>query len=109
MISDSYEDFYYIAVSMIADGEGGQTATKNEDKEFKAVVREDQSSETKTAEKSAKNTTYTITTRRNIKLKFNDLIRRKSDGKIFRITSDSRSTPKISGLDLRQVTAEERT
>lgn len=109
MISKSYENFCYIAVSMIADGEGGQISVKNEIEEFKAAVREDQSVETEIAKKSAKNVTYTITTPKNIILKFNDLIRRKSDGKIFRITSDSRITPKISGLDLRQVTAEERT
>lgn len=108
MINDDYEDFYYIAVSMIPDGEGGQISEKHNIKEFKAVVRLDQFSETKIAEKSGKNVTYTITTRRNIQLKFNDLIKRKSDGKIFRITSDSRCTPKTAGLDMRQVTAEEK-
>lgn len=108
LISNSYEDFYYIAASMISDGEGGQMAEKSSIKEFKAAVRNDNFSEVKIAEKSAKNVTYTITTHKNVRLEFNDLIKRKSDGKIFRITSDSRCTPETSGLDMRQVTAEEK-
>lgn len=108
LINNSFEDFYYIAVSMMPDGEGGQISEKNNGGKFKAVVRTENFSETKIAEKSTKNVTYTITTRRNIELKFNELIKRKSDGKIFRITSDSRCAPSTSGLDMRQVTAEEK-
>ena len=82
--------------------------TESEQKKFRAVVRRDRSGMTENAEKSEKTATYTITTPRNIELKFNDLIRRKSDGKFFRITSDGVCPPEFSGLDMRQVTAEER-
>ncbi|MCM1315131.1 MAG: hypothetical protein NC205_01000 [Prevotella sp.] len=75
---------------------------------FRAAVRREHSGQAENAEKQEKNVTYTITTQRNIELKFNDLIKRKSDGKIFRITSDGLSSPETSGLDMRQVTAEER-
>lgn len=109
LLDNSYENFCYIAVSMKSDGEGGQILAETDAEEFKAVAMEEKSTETKIAEKSDKNVTYTITTHRNIELKFNDLIKRKSDGKIFRITSDSQCTPKTAGLDMRQVTAEERT
>lgn len=108
LIDNCYVDFNYIAVSMMPDGEGGQIVKTTDGEKFKAVVREDSFKEIKKAEKSAKNVTYTITTNRNIRLKFNDLIKRECDGKIFRITSDSQCTPKTSGLDMRQVTAEEK-
>ncbi|MDE6834982.1 MAG: hypothetical protein K2J39_12175, partial [Ruminococcus sp.] len=98
----------YIVTSVISDSEGGQIMTQNNYIEFRAVIRRDYSGQAEIAEKQAKTATYTVTTRRNIELKFNDLIRRKCDGKMFRITSDGVSTPKTSGLDMRQVTAVER-
>lgn len=95
-------------MSVIPDNEGGHILKETDRKEFKAVVRRDRSGQAENAEKQEKTASYTITTRRNIELKFNDLIKRKSDGKFFRITSESLSTPETSGLDMRQVTAEER-
>lgn len=109
LIDNSYEKFCFVSVMLKSDGEGGQTFQETDTQEFDAVVRTDKSVETEIAEKPAKNVTYTITTHRSIQLKFNDLIRRKSDGKIFRITSDSQCTPKTARLDMRQVTAEEKT
>ncbi|MDE6034562.1 MAG: hypothetical protein K2G36_01450 [Ruminococcus sp.] len=108
LVDNSYEDFYYIVTSVIDDNQGGHVLTEKEQKKFRAVLRRDRSAMTENAEKPEKTACYTITTKRNIDLKFNDLIRRKSDGKFFRITSDSVSCPENSGLDMRQVTAEER-
>lgn len=52
---------------------------------------------------------YKLMTKRAIVLQPMDVIRRDEDGKIFRITSDSKDnkTPTIAGLDLRAVEAEE--
>jgi hypothetical protein len=52
---------------------------------------------------------YTITTRKNINLQFNDIIRRSRDSKLFQIKSDGddNSTPTSAGLDMRQVSAQE--
>ena len=108
LVDNSYEDFYYIVTSAIPDNQGGHVLSENEQKKFRAVLRRDRSAVTENAEKSEKTGSYTVTTERNIELKFNDLIMRKCDGKIFQITSDSVSTPESSGLDMRQVTAEER-
>ena len=108
LVDNSYEDFYYIVTSVIADNQGGHVLTEKEQKNFRAVLRRDRSAMTENAEKSEKTGCYTITTKRNVELKFNDLIRRKCDGKFFRITSDGVCSPENSGLDMRQVTAEER-
>lgn len=108
LINNNYESFCFISASLKSDGEGGQIFKKSDAEEFEAVLRTDKSVETEIAEKPEKNVTYTVTTHRDIQLKFNDLIKRKSDGKIFRITSDSQCPPKTARLDMRQVTAEER-
>lgn len=52
---------------------------------------------------------YTITTSRDITLIFGDVLRRESDGKLFRITSDGtdKKSPLSATLDMRVVTAEE--
>ena len=52
---------------------------------------------------------YTITTKKSVNLQYHDVLRRVSDGKILRVTSDSDDlkTPSSATLDMRNVTAEE--
>ena len=52
---------------------------------------------------------YTFTTRKNIMLNNYDVLRRESDKKIFRVTSDGDDsfTPDSAGLNMRQVSCEE--
>ena len=51
---------------------------------------------------------YTVTVSKDIALEFHDVIKRKSDGAIFRITSDGtdKKTPNVATIDMRQATAE---
>ena len=76
---------------------------------FKAAITFDTSIEARSAEKSGVSSLYTVTVPQGLQLEYHDVFKRKSDGKIFRVTSDGddKATPKFSALDMRQVTAEE--
>lgn len=94
----------------VPDGEGGFTPNWTEGTEFKASIGFDSSIQARRADKEGVTSLYTVTTAKNAKLDFHDVIKRKSDGKILRITSDSddKQTPAraVFGQYL-QVTAEE--
>lgn len=71
------------------DGEGGFTTEWTEGAEFQAAITFDSSLQAKVAEQQGVKSLYTVTTAKNAKLDFHDVIKRLSDGKILRITSDS--------------------
>ncbi|MBQ6686279.1 MAG: head-tail adaptor protein [Firmicutes bacterium] len=92
------------------DGEGGQmTMWMAETSEFGAAIAKNHSGEARKAEKEGATTQYTITTDKRTILKYGDVIRRVSDGKIFRITSngDDVQTPECASFSFAQVNAEE--
>ena len=68
----------------------------------------DTSTEAQIAEAAGTVKTYTVSVSRSVNLKYRDVIKRLSDGKTFRITSDSadRKTPVCTALDMAQATAE---
>ena len=98
-----------ITGTVTTDGYGGFTAAWKEGTGFDAAIVFDTSLEARKAEAAGVTSRYTVTTRRNDVLKFHDVFRRESDGKIFRVTSDGDDsfTPASASLDMRQVTAEE--
>ena len=90
------------------DGSGGfDTTWEQGDKILAAIVR-DTSTEAKIAEAAGTVCLYTITVRRDVHLKYHDVIKRLSDGAVFRITSDNgeKQTPSCTSLDMAQSTAE---
>ena len=91
------------------DGYGGFDVQYVEGAEFNAAITYDSSMQAKIAESQGVKGIYTITTKRNINLQYHDIIKRLSDNKIFRVTSDGddKLTPQSSTLDMRQVSAEE--
>lgn len=109
LLYDAMETFHYIDKSTQPDGYGGVSTVFVEGAEFKAAVTLDTSIEARVGEKQGVTALYTVTTRRAINLQYHDVIRRVSDGKVFRITSDGddKKTPKGAGLDMRQTSAEE--
>lgn len=68
----------------------------------------DASTEARIAQQEGVSVRYSFFTKKSINLKFPDVIKRASDGQIFRITSDGtdNKTPNGAGLDLRKVEAE---
>lgn len=91
------------------DGEGGFIVNWIDGVVFDAAITFDTSIESRIAEKQGVTSRYTITTNENAKLEYHDVIRRLSDGKVFRITSDGDDvqTPKRASFQFLQVTAEE--
>lgn len=91
------------------DGYGGFIVTWVDGARFDCAIVLDTSMEARTAEKQGVTALYTVTTPKNINLQYHDVMRRLSDGKIFRITSDGddKHTPASAGLNMRQVAAEE--
>lgn len=109
LLNEMFEEFVYINKNIVDDGLGGFETIYVDGATFNAVAVLDSSMESRIAEKQGVTSLYTITTNREMTLSFHDVIRRKSDGKVFRVTSDGedKKTPVSSRLNMRQVTAEE--
>lgn len=90
------------------DGSGGQKTTWTEGEQFRAVIVRDTSTEARIAEAAKTVEQYTITVSRSVHLAYHAVIKRLTDGKTFRITSDSAGmqSPVCSALDIAQSTAE---
>lgn len=92
------------------DGYGGRIDFWNEsDFRFLAAIVHDASVQARVAEQQGIKNMYTVTTSKLVKLNFNEIFKRISDGKLFRVTSDGadNKTPDSATLDMRQYTAEE--
>ena len=91
------------------DGYGGVKPTWVDGAEFKAAIVFDSSMQARQASVQGVTNLYTITTEKNVNLQYHDVVRRESDQKIFRVTSDGddKKTPASASLNMRQVTAEE--
>ena len=92
-----------------SDGIGGYKITYVEGAEFSAAITLDTSIQARVAEKQGVTALYTVTTSRALNLQYHDIFQRKSDNKVFRVTSDGddKLTPPSATLDMRQVSAEE--
>lgn len=109
LLDEAMEQFSMMDKTTVADGYGGFISKWVEGASFKAAAVYDTSIEARIAGAQGVTNLYVITTPRSITLEYHDVVRRQSDGKIFRITSDGddKKTPKSTMLDMRQVTAEE--
>ncbi len=111
LLKDAYEPCVLLVKDRQPDGEGGFITDWAESVEFDCAITFDTSMESRIAEKQGVTSRYTITTNKNAKLEYHDVIRRLRDGEIFRVTSDSddKQTPKSASFQFLQVTAEEYT
>lgn len=109
LLDSAMEAFCFIDKLRKPDGEGGYDVVWSEGAEFQANARFDSSMQARRAEKEGVTSLYTITTRKDINLEYHEVIKRISDGKIFRITSDGddNKTPNTATLNMRQASAEE--
>ena len=110
MIEESMESCAIMQKVRYPDGEGGFITEWTEGAGFQASITFDTSLQARVADKQGVSSLYTVTTAKNAKLEFHDVVKRLSDGKVFRITSDGddKQTPAraMFGQYL-QVTAEE--
>lgn len=88
---------------------GGIQTTWVEGAPFDAAIVFDSSINAKLAAVQGVTDLYTITTKKNIVLQANDVLKRESDGKTFMVTSDGkdRRTPASATLNMRVVSAKE--
>ena len=109
LLSEAMTECMMLDVVEISDGYGGTKQSYSAGATFYAAIVFDMSTQARVADKQGVTSLYTVTTSRNIMLKYHDVFKRLSDNKIFRVTSDGddKYTPKSAGLDMRQVTAEE--
>ena len=90
------------------DGSGGYDTTWTEGEPLRAAIIRDTSTEARIAEAAGTVEAYTVTVSRSVHLKYHAVIKRLSDGKTFRITSNNaeKKTPVCTALDIAQSTAE---
>lgn len=109
LLAEAMEPFVLYDKTTTADGYGGYISTWSEGAEFSAAAVLNTSIEAKIAQAQGVTALYTITTIKAMNLQYHDVIKRLSDGKVFRVTSDGddKKTPNSAGLNMRQVSAEE--
>ena len=109
LISEAMEKSYIMDKTTTPDGYGGVKTTWKEGAEILVAYAMDTSTESRIASQQGVTNRFTLYTKKSVNLRFPDVIKRDSDGKYFRITSDGddRRTPNSAGLDLRAVEAQE--
>ena len=110
LLTKSMETVNLMEKTRRPDGEGGFITEWTEGTEFQASITFDSSLQARIADKDGVTSLYTITTGKNAKLEYHDVLKRKRDGKVFRITSDGddKQTPSSAMFgQYLQVTAEE--
>lgn len=108
LLSESMEPCTYIDKITRADGYGGVDPHWQPGAQIQAAIVLDNSLEARMAEKDGLTSLYTIITSKAVRLPYGQIIRRDSDGRFFRVTSDGtdRKTPPSASLDMRAVSAE---
>lgn len=98
----------FMVQKQIPDGSGGQKTTWEDGEPLEAAIVRDTSTEARIAEAAGTVEMYTVTVSRSVHLKYHAVIKRLSDGKTFRITSDNAEskTPVCTALDMAQSAAE---
>lgn len=108
LLSAVTEPFIIMEKTRVDDGAGGSYTTWKDGLEFEAALSLDNSPLVRIGEMQGLTEVYTVLYPQSIELEFHDVIKRKSDGKTFRIKSDGQDnkTPSISAMALRSVSAE---
>lgn len=109
LLDSAMETFAMLDKTTASDGYGGYTSVWTQGAEFQAAATFDTSIEARVAGVQGVTSLYTITTSKAMNLQYHDVVKRLSDNKIFRVTSDGddKKTPPSATLNMRQVTAEE--
>lgn len=109
LLDEYFEPFAMIDRTTVEDGYGGYISTYTEGAKFQAAATFNNSTDARIAAVQGAVDRYKITTRKAINLQYHDVIKRLSDNKIFRVTTDGDDvkTPPSASLNMRQVDAEE--
>ena len=109
LLTEAMESCVILDRTTASDGYGGFTSAYTEGATIMAAIILDSSMQARVAAVQGVTALYTITTEKAVNLQFHDVLRRVSDGKVFRVTSDGddKKTPSSASLNMRQVSAEE--
>lgn len=105
---DFYEDFQIIDYISKPDGLGGVKWEQNPGAPFRAGIWANQSNEAIIAGRLGNKAIFTIQTGMNVELEQNDVVLRKKDNRMYRITGNAidNTTPAVALDQYREVTAE---
>lgn len=108
LIDEMKESCVMLDKRTVSDGMGGYTIVWADGAEFSAAIVKDNSMQARTAEKQGVTEVYTVTVDKGLALDFHDVFRRKSDGAVFRVTSNIKDseTPPRASFQIGQVSAE---
>lgn len=108
LIENFFEKCAIMEKHKTADGEGGSVVEWVETETINAAIVHNSTIQALIAERQGVTSVYTITTSKDTILNFHDVIKRKKDGKVFRVTSNGGDilSPSVSSLNISQVTAE---
>lgn len=108
LLTSVNERFCIMEKTRVSDNAGGSNVAWKEGLEFDVAPSLDNSTQTRIGEVQGLTSVYTFLIPKGINLEFHDVIRRKSDNKTFRVTSESKEleTPSISAMSMRSISAE---
>lgn len=108
LIDEAMTKSYIMDKQTIPDGRGGVITRYVEGAEVMIAYSFDTSTEARVGQQQGANSRYTLTTKKSVVLQYHDVVKRSSDNKTFRVTSngDDNYTPASSALNMRQVEAE---
>ena len=109
LLDEAMEGFTIVDKRTVRDGYGGVTNQWVDGAKIDGAVTYDSSSEMKVAKAMGSTSAYTLTVRKNVDLDYHMVLRRDSDGKIFRVlaNSDEKKTPESAYLNMLQYPVEE--
>ena len=109
LLESAYESFTILNKTIVDDGYGGTTTEWTDGISIQGAMVFDNSTQMKIAQSMGVTSSYTLTVKKSVVLDYHTVLRRESDKKIFRLTSDSddKRTPEEASLNMRQYSAEE--
>lgn len=109
LLDDAMEGFMLLNKIRESDGYGGTVTRWVDGVTIKGAIVYNSGAEVQIAQAMGATGAYTLTVRKNVELDYHDVLRRLSDSKIFRITSnsDELKTPPSATLNMRNYNAEE--
>lgn len=108
LIESMMEKCVFMNHIRVDDEYGGYLDTWTEGASFDAAIIKNTTTEAQIAEKNGIEEIFTVVTNKSVVLDFNDVIKRKSDGSVFKITSRAKDSeaPKASSVPIVKVSAE---